>query len=73
MTGFKTVIRKRLKVIMAEADMTPEQLAARSGVCVDSVRQYLRGDTVPLLETACKIAEALECTPNDLCAFPKEV
>lgn len=73
MPEFKSVVKKRLKVLMAESDMTPEQLSSKSGVCVDSVRRYLRGDTVPLLETACKIAEALECTPNDMCAFPKEV
>lgn len=73
MPEFKNVVKKRLKVLMAEADMTPEQLAAKSGVCVDSVRQYLRGETVPLLETAYKLAEALECTTSDLCAFPKEV
>lgn len=71
MTGFKTVFRKRLKVLMAESDMNPEQLAVKAGVHVDSVRQYLRGETVPMFETACKLAEALECTPNDLCAFPK--
>ena len=73
MPEFKEVVRKRLRVLMAEADMTPEQLSDKSGVSVDSVRQYLRGETVPLLETACKLAEALGCTPNDLCIFPKGV
>ena len=73
MPEFKEVVRNRLRVLMAEADMTAEQLADKSGVSVDSVRQYLRGETVPLLETACKLAEALGCTPNDLCAFPKGV
>lgn len=73
MPEFKEVVRKRLRVLMAEADMTPEQLSDKSGVSVDSVRQYLRGETVPLLETACKLAKALGCTPNDLCAFPKGV
>ena len=72
MPEFKSVVKKRLKVLMAEEDLNAEQLAAKSGVCVDSVRQYLRGETVPLLETACKLSEALNCTPNDLCAFPKE-
>lgn len=73
MPEFKEVVRKRLRVLMAEADMTAEQLSDKSGVSVDSVRQYLRGETVPLLETACKLAKALGCTPNDLCAFPKVV
>ena len=73
MPEFKQVVRKRLRVLMAEADMNAEQLSAASGVSVDAVRQYLRGETAPLLETACKLAEALGCTPIDLCAFPKEV
>lgn len=72
MTEFKQVLRKRLRVLMAEADMNAEQLSAKSGVSIDAVRQYLRGETAPRLETACKLAEALGCTPNDLCAFPKE-
>lgn len=73
MPEFKQVVRKRLRVLMAEADMNAEQLSSASGVSVDAVRQYLRGETAPLLETACKLSEALGCTPNDLCAFPKEV
>ena len=69
MPEFKETVRKRLRVLMAEADVNAEQLADRSGVSVDSVRQYLRGETVPLMETACKLATALGCTPNDLCGF----
>ena len=73
MPEFKEVVRKCLRVLMAEADMNAEQLSDKSGVSVDSIRQYLRGETVPLFETACKLSEALGCTPNDLCALPKEV
>lgn len=73
MSELKNVVRKRLKVLMAEEDLNAEQLAEKSGVSVDSIRQYLRGDTGPLLETAFKLAEALNCTVNDLCSFPKEV
>ena len=73
MPEFKQIVRKRLRVLMAEADMNAEQLSAASGVSVDAVRQYLRGETAPLLETARKLAEALNCTPNDICAFPKGV
>ncbi|WP_451916846.1 helix-turn-helix domain-containing protein [Adlercreutzia rubneri] len=72
MPEFKAVIRKALKVHMAEADMNPGQLAEASGVSVDAIRQYLRGETVPLMETTCKLAEALNCTPNDLCGFGTE-
>lgn len=72
MTEFKQLFRKRLKVAMAEADMNAEQLSNAADVSIDAIRQYLRAETGPLLETACKLAEALGCTPNDLCAFPKD-
>lgn len=72
MADFKEVVRKRLQVLMAEADMSTSQLAEKAGVNVETIRKYLRGEMVPMLDTAYKLAEALGCTPNDLCAFPKE-
>jgi transcriptional regulator with XRE-family HTH domain len=71
MPEFNKVVRHGLKVEMAKADMTPAELAERSGVSVDAIRQYLRGETAPLLETAYKLAAALGCTPNDLCGWGK--
>ena len=72
MGDFKEVVRRRLKVLMAEADMNPSELSLASGVSVDAIRKYLRGDAVPLFDTACELSIALGCTPNDLCAFSKE-
>lgn len=69
MPEFNKAVRHSLKVEMAKADLTPSELADRSGVSVDAIRQYLRGETVPLLETAYKLANALGCTPNDLCGW----
>lgn len=69
MTDLMRVVSKRLRVLMAEADISTAQLAAKAGVSVDSVRKYLRGEMMPTLETAYKLAAALGCTPNDLCAF----
>lgn len=69
MTDLMRVVSKRMRVLMAEADMNTAQLAAKAGVSVDAVRKYLRGDMVPTLETTYKLATALGCTPNDLCAF----
>lgn len=69
MPEFRTVVRRSLKVAMAEADMTPLELAEKSGVSYDAITKYLRGDTAPLLETAYKLANALGCTPNDLCGW----
>lgn len=69
MTDLMKVVSKRLRVLMAEADMNPAKLACKAGVSVDSVRKYLRGEMMPTLETTYKLAAALGCTPNDLCAF----
>lgn len=69
MTEFKSILRKRLRVIMAEEDISTKNLALTSGVSIETIRKYLHGETTPTLETACKLAVALNCTPNDLCGF----
>lgn len=69
MPEFRSRVGHNLKVAMAKADMTPRQLADASGVSYDGIVSYVRGDTSPLLETACKLAEALGCSPNDLCGI----
>lgn len=71
-SSLNEVLKKRLRVLMAEADIKPEQLSEKSGVNVYSIRQYLRGEATPGLESAYKLAVALGCTVNDLCAFPQK-
>jgi putative transcriptional regulator len=73
MSELKETIARALRVKRAEANMSQEELAKRSGVSVDAIRSYERQMSLPLLETAYKLAEALECTVNDLCGIPKEV
>ena len=46
--------------------MTQEELADRSGVAVTGIVNYESGGSGATLDTACKLAEALKCTPNDL-------
>lgn len=69
MPEFKRLVRHNLRVAMARADMSAAELAEKSGVSYDTVTKCLRGDTGPLLETACKLADALGCSPNDLCGI----
>ena len=69
MPEFKSRVRHNLKVAMAKADMGAQELADKSGVSYDAIMGYLRGETGPLLETACKLADALGCSPNDLCGI----
>lgn len=73
MSELKETIARALRVKRAEANMSQEELAKRSGVSVDAIRSYERQMSMPLLETAYKLAEALGCTVNDLCGIPKEV
>lgn len=73
MSELKEAIARALRVKRAEANMSQEELAKRSGVSVDAIRSYERQMSLPLLETAYKLAEALGCTVNDLCGIPKEV
>lgn len=72
MSELKETIARALRVKRAAADMTQEELATKSGVSVDAIRSYERQMSLPLLETAYKLAEALDCTVNDLCGFTKE-
>lgn len=73
MSELKETIARALRVKRAEANMSQEELAKRSGVSVDAIRSYERQISLPLLETAYKLAEALGCTVNELCGIPKEV
>lgn len=66
---FKSIVGHRLKVARAEAQLNQEELAEKSGVSVAAIKTYETGSAGPLLETACKLAEALGCTPNDLCGW----
>lgn len=70
MASIKQVIAHRLRVLRAERQMSQEELSKASGVAISSIGAYERAEAVPLLETACKLVDALGCTPNDLCDFP---
>lgn len=67
--SFNAIFGKKLSVCMAEAEMSPSELSEKSGVSIESIRDYLRKGSAPLFVTVCKLAEALGCTPNDLCGW----
>lgn len=52
--------------------MDVETLAKRSGVSMFSIRDYLGEKSEPRLGTAYALADALGCTPNDLCCWPEK-
>lgn len=67
MTFDNETFSRRLRSQMALAGLkTPDELANISGVSSASIADYLRGSSGPLLITACKMADALGCSLNDL-------
>lgn len=62
----KAVFAAKLRARRAELDMTQEELADRSGVSVAGIVSYEAGTSGATLDTACKLADALKCTPNYL-------
>ncbi len=67
------VVAHRLKVLRAEASMTQEDLSRASGVSAASIVKYESGAMVPTLGNAFRMAEALGCSPNDLCGWKEAV
>ena len=70
MTFDNETFSRYLKSRMALAGIRSyDELADKSGVSLASVTDYMRGASGPLLSTACKLADALGCTVNDLCGY----
>ena len=69
MSSLNDIVGHRLKVLRAEARMSQGDLANAAGVSATSIRNYEVGASLPNLETAVSLAEALGCTPNDLCGW----
>lgn len=70
MSDLKSVFSRQLRSYRGAALMSQEELAQKTGMSVDAIGKYERGEVLPLFERVCQLAEALNCTPNDLCAFP---
>lgn len=65
----KEVAARHLKAHMALAGVTVKELASKTAVSADTINNILHRKTVPTMETVCEIADALGCTPNDVCGF----
>lgn len=71
--NFKEMVGHRLKVARAEARMTQEELSKASGVSVMTIARTEQGQSSPTFENAYRFAEALGCTPNDLCGWKEAI
>lgn len=63
------VFAAKLRGKRAEADITQEELAKRSGVSAASIKAYENGQTSPILSNAYALASALGCDVNTLCGW----
>lgn len=70
---FNNAFASKLRGKRAEVDVTQIDLANALGVSPSSVIRWEDGRSIPNFKTVYDIAEALGCTPNDLCPSPKEV
>ncbi|SDD78575.1 helix-turn-helix domain-containing protein [Kordiimonas lacus] len=66
MDMFKKNIGLRIKALRMSLGFSQEDLAAQIERSVHSISQIERGVNAPSLETAVKIAEALNCSLDDL-------
>ena len=56
----------RLKELRKDAGLTQQELATKIGVEWNTYGSWERGTNAVNLEQACRICDALGCTPNDL-------
>jgi transcriptional regulator with XRE-family HTH domain len=57
---------QRLRELRLARGLTQEQLARKIDVGLDAVRKWERGKRTPMLDLAAKLADALECTIDEL-------
>lgn len=57
------IIKDRLNEALKYRDMTPKQLADKSGLHFTAIYRYLRGDRIPKTDTIDLMAKALNVSP----------
>ena len=63
------MLAENLKALRKAKGLSQEELAARSGVSAASLIKYESGEMTPGIDKVISMAEALGCTPNDLCGW----
>ena len=67
------MIKSRLKVMLAERDMTQKQLAEVTGIRPPTISQIALGTAKHIpIDVMDRICDALDCQPGDLFRFEKE-
>lgn len=60
------VLAANIRARLGALNMTRRELADKAGVSLDTVQRCASGDQVPGADKLFAMADALECTPNDL-------
>ena len=63
------VLGQRMKVLLAASNMSQAELAEKCGQSIQTINSYANGTMVPSIDKVCRLAEALETTPNVLCGL----
>jgi DNA-binding XRE family transcriptional regulator len=66
------MLKSRIKVRLAELDMTQQELSEKLGVNKQTINSWVNSRANPTLETAFKIADILDCTVDCLFTYIKE-
>lgn len=63
------IIKDRLNEALKLREMTPQQLADRSGLYFTSIYRYLNGERIPKTDSIEKMAAALRVSPSWLLGY----
>ena len=66
------MLKSRLKVRLAELEIKQQDLSEELGVTKQTMNAWVKGRTMPTLETAFKIAKRLDCKVDDLFTYKEE-
>lgn len=66
MTFDNKVLASNIRARLGALSMTRRELAERAGVSLGTVQRCASGEQVPGVDKLFAMADALECTPNDL-------
>jgi len=65
-------VGENLKWLRARKYLTQRQLAQKAGVSADTIAKLETNRTEPRYITLFRLAEALECTPDDITGYGRE-
>ena len=69
MTNSKQTFGRALKEARSKIQLSQVVIAEKIGIKVTALSRYERGDVLPSIEIAAKLAKALNCSLDELCGL----